>query len=377
MSLRIIWFIFLCLFFGTLCSGTSKDLESIQRKIDQKKRIISIKKREEGVAKRSLGQVVRQLRYTEYSLRNQKKQLSSVQNSHREAQQQLVTLKRNYEQSQANFESKLVNLYKHGTIDFLAVIFSQEDLFSLLDLHRVFGSLLEQDIELFDEIKTQHIELKKKEAQYNHQKKRMIQLKKNIEDKERRLVYQRKVKKRKLNNLRKDIRALERHVGVLESSSRELMSSIAGMDLKDKTFYGSGKMIKPVKRAWISSRYGVRRHPISRRRLKHNGIDFAAPRGYKIKATDSGVVIVSGQKRKYRGYGKVTVLDHGIEPKSSKRMITVYAHQSRIFVKPGDVVRKGDVIGLVGSTGYSTGPHLHFEVRLNGVPVNPSRYMRL
>jgi murein DD-endopeptidase MepM/ murein hydrolase activator NlpD len=139
-------------------------------------------------------------------------------------------------------------------------------------------------------------------------------------------------------------------------------------------FYGSASFIRPVD-GWISSSFGQRFHPIFKRWIKHNGMDFAAPSGHKIRAADSGVVIVAGEKPQYRGYGKVTVIDHGLR-KDGKRIATVYAHQSRILVHEGQMVKQGMEIGWVGSTGYSTGPHLHFEVRENGAPVDPARYIR-
>ncbi|NBV41410.1 M23 family metallopeptidase, partial [bacterium] len=122
--------------------------------------------------------------------------------------------------------------------------------------------------------------------------------------------------------------------------------------------------------------FGYRIHPIFRRRIHHNGIDFAAPAGYRIRAAETGYVIVAGEKREYHGYGKVTVIDHGARHSDGKRISTVYAHQSRVLAKEGELVKQGEEIGWVGSTGYTTGPHLHFEVREDGVPVDPMRYLR-
>ena len=117
-------------------------------------------------------------------------------------------------------------------------------------------------------------------------------------------------------------------------------------------------------------------HPIFRRRIHHNGVDFGAPSGARIRAAESGYVIVAGEKSEYHGYGRITVIDHGRRKSDGKRISSVYAHQSRIFVKAGDLVKQGDEIGAVGSTGYATGPHLHFEVREDGVPVDPMRYLQ-
>ena len=98
----------------------------------------------------------------------------------------------------------------------------------------------------------------------------------------------------------------------------------------------------------------------------HTGIDIAAPYGKPIAGADSGEVIYSGW---WDGYGKAVVIDHG------RGYTTVYGHMSRIYMQTGQKVEKNQVIGLVGSTGFSTGPHLHFEIRYNGKPVDPLAYL--
>ncbi len=113
----------------------------------------------------------------------------------------------------------------------------------------------------------------------------------------------------------------------------------------------------------ITSTFGMRFHPILRRTKLHTGIDFRANFGTPIRAAASGVVIGATY---LRGYGNTVILDHG-----SGRS-TVYAHCSRVYVRAGAKIARGQTIGAVGSTGYSTGPHLHFEIRINGRPVNPS-----
>jgi len=116
----------------------------------------------------------------------------------------------------------------------------------------------------------------------------------------------------------------------------------------------------------ISSPFGPRRHPVFGSTASHPGIDMQARSGDPIHAAADGVVITA---RWINGYGNAVIISHG--PKFS----TLYAHQSKLLVSVGDQVSSGDVIGLVGSTGWSTGPHLHFEVRINGTPVNPAPYL--
>lgn len=113
----------------------------------------------------------------------------------------------------------------------------------------------------------------------------------------------------------------------------------------------------------VSSGYGLRMHPLLREQRLHSGIDYSASSGTPIRAAGPGVVAIASERG---GYGKVIVIDHG------NQRSTVYAHQSRFAVAVGARVAVGDVIGYVGSTGQSTGPHLHFEVRVLGTPTNPA-----
>jgi murein DD-endopeptidase MepM/ murein hydrolase activator NlpD len=108
-------------------------------------------------------------------------------------------------------------------------------------------------------------------------------------------------------------------------------------------------------------------HPILHRIIEHHGIDFGVSAGTPIYAPDNGEVIYAGW---YGGYGKVVIIDHGGD------LTTLYGHTSSYVVDAGQRVKKGQVIAYVGSTGMSTGPHLHFEVRKNGTPVNPYIYLR-
>jgi murein DD-endopeptidase MepM/ murein hydrolase activator NlpD len=117
----------------------------------------------------------------------------------------------------------------------------------------------------------------------------------------------------------------------------------------------------------MSSSYGFRRHPISGYRRMHQGIDFAAGTGTPIVAAASGVVTVAEY---HAQYGHMVEIDHGND------LLTRYAHASVLHVKVGDVVRRGHRIADVGSTGRSTGPHLHFEVRHRGLAQNPNRFLK-
>jgi murein DD-endopeptidase MepM/ murein hydrolase activator NlpD len=132
--------------------------------------------------------------------------------------------------------------------------------------------------------------------------------------------------------------------------------------------YAGGMLLWPVPgRSSISSGYGTRISPISGKSEFHTGIDIPAPTGSNIVAAESGVIISAGNQN---GYGLTVVISH------SNSLSTLYAHNSRLVVQTGQRVNRGDIIAKAGSTGYSTGPHSHFEVRVSGAHTNPINYLK-
>jgi len=144
----------------------------------------------------------------------------------------------------------------------------------------------------------------------------------------------------------------------------ELLDSILSKQLIQSNTYLSGR---PISKGWISSPYGRRIDPFTGKQAWHQGIDFATGRtGVNVQAVASGVVTYSGEKQ---GYGNMVKINHG------NGYETLYAHDEKLLVQPGDIVKKGQVIALSGNSGRSTGPHVHFEVHKNGRVVDPASYV--
>jgi murein DD-endopeptidase MepM/ murein hydrolase activator NlpD len=132
-----------------------------------------------------------------------------------------------------------------------------------------------------------------------------------------------------------------------------------------KSLLASTPSIWPA-RGWVTSDFGQRVDPYTADRVMHQGVDIAAPHGKEIDSPADGTVVFAGLEG---GYGNVLVIDHGYGIK------TRYGHLSKILVKPGEHVKRGVPVGSIGNTGRSTGPHLHYEVRVNGVPQNPRKFI--
>lgn len=171
-----------------------------------------------------------------------------------------------------------------------------------------------------------------------------------------------------IKKLQTDRVAYQRAEKELEKQSASIGSYI-NKTVKDSNQYIASGFMKPIG-GRITSPFGWRTHPIFNSKSFHSGIDIGGPNLGAIKASNSGKVIYSGW---YGGYGKVVILEHGIV--NGKPITTLYAHMNSIAVSNGQKVSKGQVLGYEGTTGYSTGPHCHFEVRVNGQPNNPMNYI--
>jgi murein DD-endopeptidase MepM/ murein hydrolase activator NlpD len=158
-----------------------------------------------------------------------------------------------------------------------------------------------------------------------------------------------------VDDLQNQLSSREQQLGVLENLilTREL----------NKQVYPEGR---PVAEGFISSYFGTRADPFTGYSAVHKGVDFAGPEGTKVSTVAAGLVTFAGERS---GYGQMVEINHG------NGLSTRYAHSEKLLVKQGDMVRKGQEVALIGSTGHSTGPHLHFEVLKNGVQVDPSRFI--
>ncbi|MCD6585903.1 MAG: peptidoglycan DD-metalloendopeptidase family protein [Desulfobacteraceae bacterium] len=165
-----------------------------------------------------------------------------------------------------------------------------------------------------------------------------------------------------LQNMDNDVDRLDHAAGNQSEEFQILWETLREI----KTIRQVTPSIRPVEGGWISSKFGFRQSPFSNKHEFHSGVDIAVHKGTPVKATANGTVTCAH----YRGsFGKVVFINHGFG------IVTRYAHLSSFHVKEGQKVKRGDVIGEVGTTGRSTGPHLHYEVRLNDIPVNGEKYM--
>ncbi len=326
-------------------------------KINKNTKQLQTKKSNKKRAKLVLGKLNKDIRSLELTLKTSQRQLEKAINDHKHIKKDLQQLSKKEATLNKAFTKRIRYIYKHSPLSIFDIMISNNNWIYDTSSHYFFSSIIKKDVTLLSTLKNHLQTIKEKRARFLEKTTKILTLQKEKKDYEKRLHQKRTKQAYHIAQLDRDIKKIIQENKELEKLSKYLSKLI----LKEPNrSYGSGNFIFPVK-GWVSSKYGNRIHPIFKRRIKHQGIDFAAAKGTPIKAADSGKVIFAGR---HGGYGNCVLIYHGTHPKTKKIISTFYAHQSRILVKKGDILRKGDVIGWVGDTGFATGPHLHFEVKV-------------
>jgi murein DD-endopeptidase MepM/ murein hydrolase activator NlpD len=294
------------------------------------------------------------------------------------------------------FNERLTNVYKSGgRLMYLAALFQPAaeptSISELMGRFDLLSSIAEQDYDILTQIDTLKAKIEEQKAALETERVHVSALEQKQRATTKTLAAQAEKKQAAVDELEnalaaknkvlaaaeKDVAAWSRQEDELSAESGRIADQIKAAQAAanssrssassggDGGGGGGGSLYRPVPGA-ITSAFGYRMHPIFHVRKMHTGVDMHAGMGTPIRAAESGTVISAGWRG---GYGKCVVIAHG------GNLATLYGHQSTILVSAGETVERGEVIGKVGSTGYSTGPHLHFEVRVGGSPVNPANYL--
>ncbi|MGD9154622.1 MAG: peptidoglycan DD-metalloendopeptidase family protein [Bacillota bacterium] len=360
-------------------AGSPKNEQSkIKKMINRTKQEIQQKRKKERSVlsnliqhQKSLASLKRNYTLVNRQLVRARKKVTQTRRELSDLQSNIAVLEANLKSRNALLSKRLVAIYKYGPQNYLQMILSADSFGDLVSNFGCVAYFVRADLELLEKVKADRLELAKQQKEVERRQVKVENEMKEISVLQDKVsTQQRKVSAKltstqiELTKIKTDRARLERALDELEATSRKLEAQIRRSQSKGKLL-GSGQLSWPV-RGRISSPFGWRLHPILKRRKYHTGIDFAVPRGTPVKAADGGVVLVSGWRG---GYGNFIAIDHG------KGISTCYGHNSRLLVRAGQRVKKGQKIALSGSTGLSTGPHLHFEVRVNGNPVNPLGYL--
>jgi murein DD-endopeptidase MepM/ murein hydrolase activator NlpD len=368
---RIIIIMLICIFASTVvisadtASDLKKQLDEKNRLIQQTQKAIDQKQGEKKTVSKLVEELDNKLNATE-------KELDSVEGQLTTLESQMVVTKRDLERAtqsavgQKDLLNKRVRvMYETGSVGYLSVILDATSFGDFISRVDFLKKIMNNDINIFKNMKMQRDNIAQKKAQMQKELDEKERLRQQIGKKKEQVATAKEDRTKVLNALLSDLKELNRLEDKLLQESKEIEKKIIALQSKGK--YIGGKIEWPVpSSSKITSPYGYRIHPILKTKKFHTGIDIGAPSGSTVIAGNTGKVIFAGY---YGGYGYTVIIDHG------GKISTLYAHNSKLLVSVGDEVKRGQTISKVGSTGLSTGPHLHFEVRVNGQHTNPMNYL--
>ena len=342
------------------------------RKIEQKRtqlrqKISSLSKLERQESNK-LTKNQKKLEKNKLALKKSKAQFEDKQKNISKLQKELDSYLGEYNSRQRKTSERIRYIYKTKNTMIFELLISTSSISQFLDRVYYQNLIIKADKEKMQSLKTDARKVAITKQKLESEKKKLSGIIKDINKENANIQSTIKQNEKMIQKIQNDKRAYERSERELKRQSDSLAGIIAKNTKNSGVVVGTGFLL-PVQ-GRVSSPYGWRIHPIFKSRIFHTGIDYAVPSGTPIKASNAGKVIYSGW---YGGYGKVVIIDHG--SCTGAPTTSLYAHMSRQKVVVGQQVTRGQVIGLVGTTGYATGPHLHFEIRVNGKPQNPNNYL--
>ncbi len=307
------------------------------------------------------------LEKTQKNLTTSKARYNEVVKRLEKAQNEYNILMEDYALYEALATNRIVKIFKNQRGSMLEFLLSSYDFNDFLDRIYFQKVIVKQDQKQLENLRQSAIRVNQLKMQIDREKQYLAQTIDSIAREKQSLAKAINRNENMIHKFKTDRKAYEKAERELAYQSEKLQKMLAGS--KTSNVKVATGFIWPL-RGPITSPFGYRIHPIFKTRIFHSGIDIGVPMGTPVKASNAGKVIYVGW---YGGYGKVVIIDHG--QYNGKAISTLYAHLSSYNVSVGQKVSQGQKIGNAGSTGYSTGPHLHFEVRVRGKVQNPLNYI--
>lgn len=367
-------------YIGAEDEDLTNQLEQIQQQVnDQNTKKID--------AETVIGSVSEQLRQIEEQLRQASSELGiiqqqrvAVENDITINERQLQEAQKRLEGREAVFYKRVRDIYINGRLSYLDVVIGSKDFNDFANRLEVLRRIINSDINLINEIKKERANIEARKQQLEANRIKLVEIEKAVIAKQSEIEQKKAERNEVLQRAQNDRATAMQAIEELNASSAQVTALLkerqaaraaaaaaaAAEQAQSYTWVqGSGQLGWPAS-GEITSPFGYRTHPIWGTTIYHAGIDIGVDEGVPVHAADGGTVVWSGWMG---GYGYAVVIDHG------NGLSTLYGHNSELVVSEGEAVGKGQVIAYAGSTGNSTGPHVHFEVRVNGDPVDPMGYL--
>ena len=351
-------------------ANTAKQVE--QKRAVAKQQIHKLKLLEK-IETNKLYKNQRNLERTEQTLSESKAQYQSAQDELITLEARLQKLNNDFQALQNATNKRIVQIFKTKRKSYVEFLLSSSNVNNFLDRLYFENIVMKQDRDNIRKMQRQTRKIIEVKRQIEMQKRYLASSIKSIDREQKNIQDAISQNEKMIYKLKTDRATWEKAERDLARQSRAIADMINKQTVKSEKnqqkITVSGGFIRPVGGP-VTSPFGWRVHPIFKRKIYHSGVDLGMPMNAPVKAANSGKVIFVGW---YGGYGKVVIIDHGRI--NGVPTTTLYAHLNSYRVSVGSTVVKGHVIANVGTTGYSTGPHLHFEVRQNGNPTNPFNFI--
>lgn len=304
----------------------------------------------------------------EKELAEQESKIAELKESISQLETELNTITEKYDKQVELFKQRMVAIYIAGDTQYLDVLLNSSSLSDFISSYYIISQLTQIDEELINNLETKKKTMDLSMQKLENEKKELATIVENQTRTTRTLQNTKKMRENFIAKLSDEEKNLQEKIDEINQQYDIVNQQILALAQQGiDTAYIGGKLEWPVPGyTRITSKFAMRVHPITGQYKLHTGVDIGAPEGANFVAANDGIVVKAELNA---AYGNMVIIDHG------GGISTLYAHGSAILVEVGQSVKRGDSILKVGSTGYSTGPHAHFEVRINGVATDPLPYI--
>ena len=304
----------------------------------------------------------------EKELAEQESKITELKESISQLETELNTITEKYDKQVELFKQRMVAIYIAGDTQYLDVLLNSSSLSDFISSYYIISQLTQIDEELINNLETKKKSMDLSMQKLENEKKELATIVENQTRTTRTLQNTKKMRENFIAKLSDEEKNLQEKIDEINQQYDIVNQQILALAQQGiDTAYIGGELEWPVPGyTRITSKFAMRVHPITGQYKLHTGVDIGAPEGANFVAANDGIVVKAELNA---AYGNMVIIDHG------GGISTLYAHGSAILVEVGQSVKRGDSILKVGSTGYSTGPHAHFEVRINGVATDPLPYI--
>jgi murein DD-endopeptidase MepM/ murein hydrolase activator NlpD len=352
---------------GVGFAGNNQDkLNTLNSQIKKLEKQLKAGKTQEKNLNSQIGNLDKLIKEAEGEIQGIQSEISVTNDKISSVQTQLQAMQADIDRQNQDMSKRIRAMYKNGDVGILEVLLGSETITDFMTNLDMAGKIFDNDVQVLEQLEKQHKILDQHRKDLEKLQTQLESKKQEKASKQNELAVNRGNVSQLKAEVSQDNKSIEAQVDALNREANSITAEILRLQSKGGTYSG-GQMAWPVPASTsISSKFGNRLHPILNVNKLHTGIDIRVGTGNNIVAANAGKVIKAAWNN---SYGYMVMIDHG------GGIVTLYAHNSSLRVSAGDTVSRGQVIALSGSTGVSTGPHLHFEVRVNGKYKNPLSYL--